>query len=77
MRAKTKKTDMRLGPYEYIVSKRGVPDESITITKEALEKWRDRYLYMTMRFDEEVPRLNEDFYAGKADALIDLLKHFK
>lgn len=66
---------MRFDDNEYIVSKAGVPDESITITKTALEKWRDHYLKVADKSKKEPFKWG--LYIGKADVLIDLLKMFE
>lgn len=74
---------MRLENNEYIVSKAGVPDESITITKAALEKWRDRYLEVAERYRLDITEQDDmnvwkwGLYTGMADSLTDLLKHFE
>lgn len=65
---------MRINDNEYIVSK-NVPDESITIIKEALEKWRDHYLKVASKYKNEPFKWG--LYLGKADALIEILKHFE
>lgn len=65
---------MRFENLEYIVTK-NVPDESITITKRALEKWRDHYLKVADECKKEPFKWG--LYLGKADALIDILKHFE
>lgn len=63
--------DMRFQDDEYILSY--VPDE-ITITKEALEKWRDHYLKVAVKYKNEPFKWG--LYLGKADAIIEILKHF-
>lgn len=68
---------MRLENNEYIVSKAGVPDESITITKEALEKWRDHYLRLRKKYYGMGNHERGIAYLGKASVLTDLLKHFE
>lgn len=68
---------MRLENNEYIVSKAGVPDESITITKAALEKWRDHYLRLMKKLIGMGHYGQALACMGKADSLTDLLKHFE
>ena len=66
---------MRLEPHEYIIKKKG-DLESITITKEALEKWRDHYKELAREHANEM-RPDWWYYKGKADLLTNLLKHFE
>ena len=49
--------------------------ETITITKEALEEWRDHYLKVADKSKKEPFKWG--LYVDKADVLIDLLKHFE
>lgn len=65
---------MRFENLEYIVTK-NVPDESITITKKALERLRDHYLNVADGSKKEPFKWG--LYLGKADVLIDILKHFE
>lgn len=66
---------MRLENNEYIVSKAGVPDESITITKAALEKWRDHYLGRMKEHRDDKVLWNR--LAGKVVILTDMLRLFE
>lgn len=48
--------------------------KTITITKEALEEWRDHYNKNVLKVTQE---WQKSFYMGKADALTEILKHFE
>lgn len=65
---------MRLEPNEYVIKKKG-DLETITITKEALEKWRDHYLNVAKKYKKDPCK--RGYFIGKAGTLIDLLKHFE
>lgn len=65
---------MILRELEYIVSKAGVPDESITITKAALEKWRDHYTKLMKKHQDDELRCRRLF--GKICILDDMLRLF-
>lgn len=68
---------MRLKEHEYDIVDEAINDGGvgIFITKEALEKWRDHYLKVADKSKEEPFKWG--LYIGKADVLIDLLKHFE
>lgn len=69
---------MRLDNNEYgidILMKDDTCKEAITISKEALEKLRDHYLKVADGCKKEPFKWG--LYVGKADVLIDLLKHFE
>ena len=54
-----------------------VTEDSITISKKALEDWRDHYVTISSEFKfSERPDMVM-FYIGKADALTEILKHFE
>lgn len=48
--------------------------DSIIITKESLEKWRDHYVNKAY---EAIGMWTNGLYSGKIDVLSDLLKHFE
>lgn len=53
--------------------------ECITIPKKTLEEWRDHYRKAAKRYKDNPNNaaiLKWVFYAGKADVLTDILKHF-
>lgn len=60
-----------------VPTKSGV-ENAIIITKDALEKWIDKYRNNTNEIQRDNPQhqFMAGFWAGKADALIDILKHF-
>lgn len=55
-----------------------ITEDSICIKKSVLEAWRDHYREVSKR-NKDIP-FNEDWqgciYMGKADVLVDILKHF-
>lgn len=65
---------MILKPNEYTIKKKGYI-ETITITSKALERWRNHYLNVAKKYKEDP--LKRGLYMGKANTLIDLLKHFE
>jgi len=56
-----------------------VPDgekTSITISKKALEEWRDHYRNVAKKHPDE-REFTKLYYVGMADVLTDILKHFE
>lgn len=64
---------MKLEKDEYCITHR-IPCNTITITKQALEEWRDHYKKVASQNEKE--SFIRGLYVGKADVLIDILKHF-
>lgn len=69
---------MRFNNDEFAISKN---EEWITIRKDVLEKWRDHYLNLTKEklldsVDNTGDAWKQGLYMGKADSLIQILKHF-
>lgn len=71
---------MRFNNNEYSIS----PNEDwIAIRKDVLERWRDHYLNLVKDQKRNVDISNsadawkQGLYMGKADSLIEILKHFE
>lgn len=67
---------MKLEKDEYCITHR-IPCDTITITKKALEEWRDHYRKIEISEDHPARRFMVGFYTGKADVLTEILKHFE
>ena len=48
-----------------------------SLTKAALEKWRDYYGNLVRKYSDTGSQEKRLYYAGMTDVLIDLLKHFE
>lgn len=48
--------------------------KGIIITKEALERWRNHYLALSKKYNNNI--FMRTLYLAKAGVLIDILKHF-
>lgn len=68
---------MRFNNNEYDICDEAINDGGvgIFIIKEALEKWRDHYRKVASKYENEPFKWG--FYMGKADVLIDMIKHFE
>lgn len=65
---------MKLEKDEYCITHR-IPCDTITITRKALEEWRDHYNGIANETKDEPWHFG--FYLGKADVLTEILKHFE
>lgn len=62
---------------EYCITHR-IPCNTITITKQALEEWRDHYFEVATNIERfPIDQWQQKFYLGKADVLTEILKHFE
>lgn len=62
---------------EYCITHR-IPCNTITITKKALEEWRDHYFEVATNMERfPIEQWQQKFYLGKVEVLTEILKHFE